>query len=193
VYHAGTGRTVFLGSLKVTTIFIATFFCAVLGPTYFYAEDQPPWVSVVVILSGIIPMVFVMYITKPFVNYIHLRLPSFVRTSHDMLMRYSKTLPKDAEIDVTTMNMFGKPQVARMKVVDLYPVKERFGLANYARDTTKTNERRKWWMGKATRQFGVHGANQGGKGSFVGEEAWTNMEAVIAKRVDKGVQAKKRA
>jgi len=47
VYHAGTGRTVFLGSLKVTTIFIATFFCAVLGPTYFYAEDQPPWVSVV--------------------------------------------------------------------------------------------------------------------------------------------------
>jgi hypothetical protein len=143
-----------------------------------------------VVLSGIIPMVFVMYITGPFVNYIHLRLPPFVRTSHNMLMRYSKVLPKDAEIDVTTMNAFGKPQVVRMRVVDLYPVKERFGLANYARDTREINDSRKWWMGKATRQFGVHGANHGGKGSFVGEEAWVNMEATIAKRVEKGVQVK---
>ncbi|TVY39932.1 hypothetical protein LSUB1_G005040 [Lachnellula subtilissima] len=153
VYHAGTGRTVFLGSLKVTTIFIATFFCAVLGPTYFYAENESPWVSVIVILSGIIPMISVLYMTSPFVNYIHLRLPPFARNSNELMRRFTKTLPRDAEIDITTMNVLGKPRVARMKIQDLSATNERFGLVNYVRDTKTINKRRKWWMGKAVRQF----------------------------------------
>lgn len=45
VYHAGTGRTVFLGCLKVTTIFIFSFFCLVVAPAHFYAEEQPIWVA----------------------------------------------------------------------------------------------------------------------------------------------------
>ncbi|TVY28800.1 Heterokaryon incompatibility protein 6,OR allele [Lachnellula hyalina] len=182
VYHAGTGRTVFLGSLKVTTIFIATFFCAVLGPTYYYAENEPPWVSVIVILSGIIPMISVLYMTSPFVNYIHLRLPPFARNSTELMRRFTKTLPRDAEIDITTMNVLGKPRVARMKIQDLSAANERFGLVNYVRDTKAINERRKWWMGKAVRQFGVHG----GKGSMVGGEAWKDIQAAIAKRGEKG-------
>ncbi|TVY38474.1 hypothetical protein LOCC1_G006447 [Lachnellula occidentalis] len=183
VYHAGTGRTAFLGSLKVTTIFIATFFCAVLAPTYFYAEDEPPWVSVIVVLSGIIPMISVIYISSPFVNYIHLRLPAFVRNSPELLKRFTKTLPRDAQIDITTMNVFGKPRVARMKIQDLSAANERFGLVNYVRDTTTVNEKRQWWMGKAVRQFGVHG----GKGSVVGGEAWKDIQAAIVKKGEKGV------
>ncbi|TVY85754.1 hypothetical protein LAWI1_G008788, partial [Lachnellula willkommii] len=146
VYHAGTGRTVFLGALKVTTIFIATFFCAVLGPTYFYAENEPPWVSITVILSGIIPMISVIYITSPFVTYIHLRLPPFVRNSPELLKRFTKTLPRDAQIDVTTMNILGKPRVARMKIQDLAAANERFGLVNYVRDTRAIDGKRRWWM-----------------------------------------------
>ncbi|TVY82452.1 hypothetical protein LSUE1_G004246 [Lachnellula suecica] len=178
IYHSGTGRTVFLGSLKVTTIFIATFFCTVVAPTYFYAEDQPAWVSTAVVVSGIIPMVCVLYTTGPYVNYIHLRLPKFVRHSREMLERYSKNPPKEAEIDITTMNFLGKPRVARMKIADLYPVRERFGLANYARDTTTVNANRRWWMGKAVRQFGVHT----GKGHVVGGGVWKNIEATVARR-----------
>jgi hypothetical protein len=45
VYHAGTGRTVFLGCLKVTTIFIFSFFCLVVAPTHFFAEEEPKWVA----------------------------------------------------------------------------------------------------------------------------------------------------
>lgn len=45
VYHAGTGRTVFLGCLKVTTIFIFSFFCLVVAPTHFFAEEEPKWIA----------------------------------------------------------------------------------------------------------------------------------------------------
>ncbi|KAF4629197.1 hypothetical protein G7Y89_g8948 [Cudoniella acicularis] len=178
VYHAGTGRTVFLGSLKITTIFIFTFFCIVVAPTYFNADDQQPVTAAAVLLSGIVPMVVVMYITRPFVNFIHLRLPPFARNSREIMMRYSKNLPKDAEIDITTMTVLGRPRVTRMKVTDLYPVKERFGLANYARNTKEINAKRPWWMGKAVRQFGVHS----GRSQIMGGQVWENIQAGIEKR-----------
>ncbi|KAH6672176.1 hypothetical protein B0J14DRAFT_655067 [Halenospora varia] len=177
VYHAGTGRTVFVGSLKITTIFICTFFCVFVGPTFFNAEDPAPMAASIVVLSGIVPMVFVMYISRPFVNFIHLRLPPFARNSREMMMRYSKNLPKDAEIDITTMNLLGKAQVARMKVTDLYPVRERFGMVNYARDTREINSKRKWWMPPAVRQFGVHS----GRSRIMGGEVWDNIAAIISK------------
>lgn len=123
-------------------------------------------------------MVVVMYISGPFVNYIHLRLPPFARHSREMMIRYSKSLPKDAEIDITTMNLVGKPRVARMKVSSLYPIKERFGLANYGRDTKELNSKRPWWMGRAVRQFGVHA----GKSQIMGGEVWENVAATVSKR-----------
>src|ERR1700733_15250040 len=123
-------------------------------------------------------MSFVGYISGPFVTYIHLRLPSFARNSREMLMRYSKNLPRDAELDITTMNFIGKPRVARVKVADLFPVKERFGQVNYARDTKAVNEKRPWGMGKAVRQFGVHGDTR----RIMGGEVWDNIAKAISKR-----------
>jgi hypothetical protein len=34
IYHAGSGRVVFLAFLKLTTIFVCAFFCAVVVPSY---------------------------------------------------------------------------------------------------------------------------------------------------------------
>lgn len=122
-------------------------------------------------------MLSVAYMTSPFVTYIHLRVPAFARNSRDMLIRYSKNLPKDAELDITTMNFIGKPRVARVKASELHPVRERFGLGNYARDTGKINEKRPFWMGKANRLFGVHSTR-----SKVKEEGvWENVKASIEK------------
>jgi hypothetical protein len=45
IYHAGTGRSVFLGCLRVTTIFVFAFFSLVVAPTHFYAEDEPLWIA----------------------------------------------------------------------------------------------------------------------------------------------------
>lgn len=163
---------------------------------HLYAEDQPVWVAgggkpsfallcslsrdahaFPVLLSGVIPMLSVAYMTSPFVTYIHLRVPQFARNSRDMLLRYSKNLSKDAELDVTTMNFIGKPRVARVKVADLVPVKKRFGLANFGRDTEKANEKRKWWMGKAVRLFGVHNT----KSNVKEGQVWENVKAAIEK------------
>jgi hypothetical protein len=47
IYHAGTGRTVFIGCLKVTTIFVFGFFSLVAAPSHFYAPDEPLWVAAV--------------------------------------------------------------------------------------------------------------------------------------------------
>ena len=123
-------------------------------------------------------MVFVGYISGPFVTYIHLRLPLFARQSRDMLLRYTKSLPRDAELDITTMNSIGKPRVARVKVTELYPVNERFGQANYARNTVVINENRPWWMGRAVRQFGVHSNTK----KIMGGEVWDNIAKAIGKR-----------
>ncbi|KAB8302160.1 hypothetical protein EYC80_005607 [Monilinia laxa] len=177
IYHSGTGRTVFLGCLKVTTIFIFVFFTLVVAPAHYYAEDEPEWVAPAVLLSGAVPMIFVAYITSPFVNYIHLRLPNFARNSRDLLMRYSKNPPKDAQVDITTMNFVGKPRVTRFDVSELKAVKQRFGVGNFSRDKKKIDATRKWWMPKAVRLFGVHG----GAGKVRDGEAWENIAKKIRK------------
>lgn len=130
-----------------------------------------------VLLSGAVPMIFVAYITSPFVNYIHLRLPNFARNSRDLLMRYSKNPPKDAQADITTMNFVGKPRVTRLEISELRAVKQRFGVGNYSRDTKKINATKKWWMPKAIRLFGVHG----GTGRVREGEAWENLAKKIRK------------
>ncbi|KAH7379737.1 hypothetical protein BKA64DRAFT_234806 [Cadophora sp. MPI-SDFR-AT-0126] len=176
IYHAGTGRTVFLGCLKVTTIFICAFFCAVMAPTHFYA-DESNGAAAGVMVAGLVPVTVIAYISSPFVTYIHLRLPIFARQSHEMLLRYSKTLPKAAELDITTMNFIGKPRVTRVKVGDLHATRERMGFANYCRDTTELNAKRPWWMGKAVRQFGVHNEKSG----IMDGQVWENVAKSIAK------------
>jgi hypothetical protein len=122
-------------------------------------------------------MVFVAYITGPFVTYIHLRLPTYARHSREMLMRYTKSLPNDAMLDITTMNFVGKPRVTRVKISELYPVKERFGMANYARDTELINSKLPWYFPKTVGQFGVHSNTS----KIMGGTVWEH----IAKRISK--------
>jgi hypothetical protein len=109
----------------------------------------------VVMVSGLIPMIFVGYVSGPFVAHVHLRLPTYARQSRDILKRYSQNLPKDAKLDITTMTLIGKPRLSSVKVGDLRPVKRRFGLANYIRGTKKINAKRPWYMGRAARQFSL--------------------------------------
>lgn len=45
IYHAGTGKTVFIGCLKLTTIFLFSFSCLILAPSFYYAPDKPNWAA----------------------------------------------------------------------------------------------------------------------------------------------------
>lgn len=129
-------------------------------------------------LSGIVPVAFVAYITSPFVANIHLKVPAFARYSREMVVRYSQALPKDAKLEITTVNFIGMPRVTLVKVADLRTAKERLGLVNYVRNMDGLKNKRPWWMGRAVRQFGVHG----GVRIPQGNEVWENIATTIAKR-----------
>ena len=97
------------------------------------------------------------YALGPFVAHVHLRLPRITRQSRELLSRYMQNLPKDAELEITTMSFIGKPRISLVRIGDLKPVKERFGMVNYVRNTKKLNTARPWYMGKPVRAFGLHG------------------------------------
>ena len=46
VYHAGTGKTVFIGCLKVTTILLFTASCVILAPMY-VEDTETNWGMIV--------------------------------------------------------------------------------------------------------------------------------------------------
>jgi hypothetical protein len=88
-----------------------------------------------VALCGAVPLAFVGYCTAPFVALIHVRLPPFARQSREMLGRFARNAPGSTRLDVTTMSIVGRPRTSVVAVSDLYPVRRRFGMVNYARDS----------------------------------------------------------
>ena len=44
IYHAGVGRIVFIGLLKLTTIFLFSYACFIVAPTYYLAPEEPNWI-----------------------------------------------------------------------------------------------------------------------------------------------------
>ncbi|KAI1477073.1 hypothetical protein F4774DRAFT_216116 [Daldinia eschscholtzii] len=152
IYHAGTPRITFLACLKISTLFIFVFFGFVVSPAYFDREGLSPAVLRTT-LSAIVPMVFVAYTTSPFVSFIHMRLPPVARQSEDMLRRFARAIPADAELDITTMSFIAKPRVSRVKLSELRPVSRRWGIVNLARDTAAENATRKWYRFRAVGEF----------------------------------------
>lgn len=45
IFHAGTGRTVFVGALKVTTIFLFSATLLFIAPALYHDKEQPSWVA----------------------------------------------------------------------------------------------------------------------------------------------------
>ncbi|KAI1802883.1 hypothetical protein F4811DRAFT_368225 [Daldinia bambusicola] len=176
IYHAGTPRITFLACLKISTLFIFVFFGFVVSPAYFDQEGLSPTVLRTT-LSAIVPMVFVAYTTSPFVSFVHMRLPSVARQSEDMLRRFARAIPADAELDITTMSFIAKPRVSRVKVSELFPVSRRFGIVNLARDTAAENAARPWYRFRAVGQFNAQ-FNTANRAPWV----WENIMAAIQKQ-----------
>jgi hypothetical protein len=53
------------------------------------------------------------------------------------------------------MNIIGKPRVSQVEVANLYPIKRRLSLANYARDIKGKDSRRPWWAVKPVKEFAI--------------------------------------
>lgn len=116
-----------------------------------------PTDNITAIVGGAIPMLFVAATTTPLVFYIHLRPPLFARRSREALMRYSKNLPADARIDITTMKFSSRQRVTGMRISELKPLKSWLTIANLVREPPSSTvaSSRPWWMSKPPRQFYV--------------------------------------
>ena len=103
-------------------------------------------------------MLIVAYSTAPYVAYVHLKIPHFARRSKSALLRWASNIPKDTELDMTTMRAYGKLQVSRLQVKDLRQTRSWVSVANLVRpspDTPEMAARRRWWMLKPVRSFYV--------------------------------------
>lgn len=116
------------------------------------------------------------YITMPFVTQIHLYVPPPARVSRMAMVRWSKTIPNDTLIELSTLNLLGKPRATKVAISELSPAKERFGVANYVRPTKELNMKRPIWAGRAIGQFGVHS----GQKDRSGLNLWDTIAASIA-------------
>jgi hypothetical protein len=102
-----------------------------------------------VALGGIVPAVYVLTNTRPFVTHIHLHLPAAARTSKSKLEQYIRALPPSARLTVTTMSAISKPRYSDMRVGDLRPVKSRLGVVNYVRDDVSAERASRRWYNLA--------------------------------------------
>lgn len=184
VYHIGTPRIMFLGALKLTTIFVFGFFAVVVIPGYTSA-DVPLWKPIGLAVLGTTPLLAIWYLTSPMVVWIHMRVPDKYRRSKHVLDLFLDNPPADAEVAITNMGAIFKPRVSHVRISDLRPERKRFGLVNYTRDTTKENAQRRWWMFRAMGGFRIEDETTTGSKT---KWAW---EAVARRIRERAVEEKK--
>ncbi|KAI0434942.1 hypothetical protein F5Y09DRAFT_327891 [Xylaria sp. FL1042] len=154
VYHASTFKMIFVGWLKMSTLFTFAFFSFVVIPARYKKEGLSPTVARTA-LCAVTPLVLVAYISSPFVSSIFVRLPPFARQSAATAQRYLANIPMEAELEITTMNFIARPRTSVVRLSELAPVNRRFGIVNVARGTAAENAARKWYMSRAVGNFYV--------------------------------------
>uniref|UniRef100_A0A093V6Q0 60S ribosomal protein L6-1 n=1 Tax=Talaromyces marneffei PM1 TaxID=1077442 RepID=A0A093V6Q0_TALMA len=109
IYHAGTGKIVFLGMLRTATIFVAGVSSMIIAPAFF-ADEFPSYLAPLIVIGGALPLIFVAYTTAPFVNNIYIHLPIFARKSREAALEYVKNLPSSATLSIRTMKITTIPR-----------------------------------------------------------------------------------
>ncbi|PWY86002.1 hypothetical protein BO70DRAFT_288846 [Aspergillus heteromorphus CBS 117.55] len=184
IYHAGTGRTVILGALKITTVFLVGASCLILAPAF--AIDEYPWYwAPAISAASTIPMIFVMYTSAPFVNFIHIALPVFARRSRETALEYAKNLPPTATLYINTMKVTTVPKLTEVRLGDLVASKSLLRPVSFA---NKNPVPRPWWKGRTLSQFYAAGkSHQGKQASGFFPEVWEH----VYKQIQSNGQLKK--
>ncbi|OKL63803.1 hypothetical protein UA08_00042 [Talaromyces atroroseus] len=113
IYHAGTGRVVFLGMLRTATIFVCGVSTMIIAPAFF-ADEFAWYIAPLIVIGGALPLAFVSYTTAPFVNNIYLHLPIFARKSRETALEYVRNLPPSAEVSIRTMKITTIPRTTQI-------------------------------------------------------------------------------
>lgn len=137
-------------------------------------------------IIGTIPFLAVWYLTSPMAVWIHVRVPDKYRRSKYALNLFLEAPPADAEVAITNMGVIFKPRVSHVRISDLKPERERFGLINYTRDTTKENAQRKWWMFRAVGGFRIEDETTTGPTGSKTKWLWEIVAKQIRQRAQGG-------
>ncbi|CAI7669182.1 unnamed protein product [Penicillium manginii] len=159
VYYGGTGRSMFLGMLRVTTIFLFGAACFIVAPAC-WADESQQWMTPLVIIGGAIPMLSFAYVSAPYVNFVHLALPAFARKSREMAVHYAKDLPPNAILYMNTMRWNTIPRQTTVRLGDLITDK------HPVRPVTFLNTKSTplpWYRTKAPAQFFTAEQSQPGR------------------------------
>ncbi|KAL4922502.1 hypothetical protein BDW62DRAFT_172652 [Aspergillus aurantiobrunneus] len=161
IYHGGTGRTIFLGMLRITTIFLFGVSCLVVAPA-FMSSDFPSYLGPAIVIGGALPMLFVAYTSAPYVNFVHLALPISVRRSQEQAITYAKKLPSTATLYINTMKFNTIPRQTEVRLADLVPDKSPIRPVSFR---NKNPASLPWWRGKSLQQFYTTEKSKPGKQS----------------------------
>ncbi|KAI9930997.1 hypothetical protein AWENTII_004215 [Aspergillus wentii] len=149
IYHGGTGNTMFLGMLRLTTIFLFGVSVLIVAPAF--ASDEHPWyIAPAVVVGGALPMLFVSYTSAPFVNFVHLALPIFARRSREQAIQYAKDLPPTATLYINTMKFTTIPRQTEVRLGDLARGKSLVRPVSFRNNNPVPLP---WWQGKTLREF----------------------------------------
>ncbi|QQK39784.1 60S ribosomal protein L6-1 [Penicillium digitatum] len=179
VYYGGTGRAVFLGTLRITTVLLFGAACLIVAPACSVANDYPWYSTPAVIVAGALPMLFVSYTAAPYVNFIHLALPAFARKSREAAVQYAKDLPPTAVLYLTSMRFNTIPRQTTARLGDLVPLKDTLRPVTF--QNLKPSPQR-WWQGRAPTQFytGSH-SKPGRQTSAFFPDLWNGIYQQIQK------------
>lgn len=165
IFHAGAMRTTFLALLKVTSLLIGAFFVGVVTPTY-VRSDKSITQAGKVAFCGLVPPLLIAYLTAPFVTHMRVKLPSTAMGSKANLEKFIRGGGlKDTELLITTMSVIASPRTATVRVGELTPTHQRWGLINYMRQNTPRLEEqrktRKWYQFRPVTNFYVQPGRPG--------------------------------
>ncbi|KAF7715750.1 Uncharacterized protein PECH_006195 [Penicillium ucsense] len=161
VYYGGTGRSMFLGILRVTTILLFGGACLIVAPSCY--DDENAWyITPLVVAGGALPMLFVAYTSAPYVSFIHLALPAFARKSRETALHFAKDLPPTTSLILTTTRFNAIPRQTVVRLGDLIPDKSALRPVTFR---TLNPAPRPWWMGKPVTQFFAADKSQPGRQS----------------------------
>ena len=118
---------------------------------------RPRLTMSIVFVAGFLPVLVVYLSSKPFVQFIHIRLPLGARRSKESLLEWSKKIDPSTEFRIMSMNFIGLPTISTVATKNLRDCSTKAGIANLERifDATAMNQNRPWYQGKKPRLFYV--------------------------------------
>ncbi|KAL2818795.1 hypothetical protein BDW59DRAFT_126579 [Aspergillus cavernicola] len=149
IYHGGSGRTLFLGMLRLTSLFVFGVSTLIVTPA-FMGPDFPLLAGPAIFVAGAFPMLFISYTAAPFVNFVHLALPIAARRSRAHAIEYAKNLPPTATLYINTLKFNTIPRVAVVQLGALVPHRA------VVRPVSFWNSKPAplpWWRPRTLRQF----------------------------------------